>query len=194
MTKSAIRASACGIAFLASRERETNRASQPAHGHVDLSTQAPAGTVKGLILSPIFAPAACWWARMIVDRRSGTQSRDNPTSPRRCATRSRIPMAAAAAPLWRRRRRQPLPVPRLCSRLFGKASEVTGVFVLWASRARIPSILDGIFLNNSRPSRMPRLCSKAACAPLFEGNALTSWERLQQGDTARFRSLRRPHT
>lgn len=57
--------------FLASREGEADRASQPTHGHVDLGAQAAARTAKGvvwgLIFSPFFAPEACWWVRMMVE-------------------------------------------------------------------------------------------------------------------------------
>src|SRR5690606_32472972 len=54
------------IALLTCGECEADRTAETAHGHVDLGAQAPTGAAKGLIFSPFFAPAACWWARMLV--------------------------------------------------------------------------------------------------------------------------------
>ena len=48
------------VASLPGREAEFYRATQGAHGHVDLGAQAAARAAKGLISSPFFAPAACW--------------------------------------------------------------------------------------------------------------------------------------
>ena len=61
-----------GVSFLASREREAHRAPKASYGHVDLGAQAAARTAqclvgRGLIFSPLFAPEACWWARMMVE-------------------------------------------------------------------------------------------------------------------------------
>ncbi len=47
------------VALLAGGEREADRASKPAHGHVDLGAQATTRAAKGLIFSPLFAPEAC---------------------------------------------------------------------------------------------------------------------------------------
>lgn len=47
------------IAPLACRKCEADRAAETAHGHVDLGAQTSTGTANGLILSPLFAPAAC---------------------------------------------------------------------------------------------------------------------------------------
>jgi hypothetical protein len=49
-----------GVAFLARSEDETDRASQSAHSQVDLGAQAASRASDGLILSPPFAPLACW--------------------------------------------------------------------------------------------------------------------------------------
>lgn len=49
-----------GVAFLARGEDETDRAPQPAHSQVDLGAQAASRASDGLILSPPFAPLACW--------------------------------------------------------------------------------------------------------------------------------------
>ncbi|EHK52768.1 hypothetical protein MAXJ12_33594 [Mesorhizobium alhagi CCNWXJ12-2] len=52
MTKSAIRASACGIAFLASRERETNRHPSPRTAIWILVLRPPRGNGQGTDLEP----------------------------------------------------------------------------------------------------------------------------------------------
>ena len=49
-----------GVAFLAPGEDETDRAPQSAHSQVDLGAQAASRASDGLILSPLFAPLACW--------------------------------------------------------------------------------------------------------------------------------------
>ena len=49
-----------GIAFLARGEEETGWAAQSAHSQVDLGAQAAPRASDGLILSPPFAPLACW--------------------------------------------------------------------------------------------------------------------------------------
>lgn len=49
-----------GVASLARGEDETDRASQSAHSQVDLGAQAASRASDGLILSPPFAPLACW--------------------------------------------------------------------------------------------------------------------------------------
>src|SRR3990170_3471353 len=57
-----------GVALLTSRESKPHRAAEATHGEMDLGAQAAAGAAKGLIFRPpFFAPAACWWARMIVE-------------------------------------------------------------------------------------------------------------------------------
>src|SRR5258708_7416237 len=56
-----------GIAFLAGREDEPHRASQTTDSQMDLGAQATARAPDGLILSPLFAPLACWWARTMVE-------------------------------------------------------------------------------------------------------------------------------
>jgi transposase len=55
------------VAALSAGQGEAHWGAQAANGQVDLGTQAAAGAAKGLIFSPpFFAPAACWWARMMV--------------------------------------------------------------------------------------------------------------------------------
>jgi len=49
-----------GVAFLAGGEDETDRAPQSAHRQMDLGAQAASRASDGLILSPPFAPLACW--------------------------------------------------------------------------------------------------------------------------------------
>jgi len=49
-----------GVAFLARGEDETDGAPQSAHSQVDLGAQAASRASDGLILSPPFAPLACW--------------------------------------------------------------------------------------------------------------------------------------
>jgi hypothetical protein len=49
-----------GVAFLARGEDETGWAAQSAHSQVDLGAQAASRASDGLILSPPFAPLACW--------------------------------------------------------------------------------------------------------------------------------------
>ena len=41
-------------------EDEPDRAAEAPHGEVDLRAQPAPGAAYGLILSPFFAPAACW--------------------------------------------------------------------------------------------------------------------------------------
>jgi len=48
------------IALLASREDEAHRTPQTTHCQVDLGAQAAARASDSLILSPPFAPLACW--------------------------------------------------------------------------------------------------------------------------------------
>jgi hypothetical protein len=48
------------VVALAWREDEAYRQAQPAHGEVDFAGQAAAAAADRLILSPPFAPAACW--------------------------------------------------------------------------------------------------------------------------------------
>src|SRR5690606_31758766 len=55
------------VTLLAGGECAADWTAQPAHGHVDLGAQAATRAAKGLIFSPLFAPAACWWARMMVE-------------------------------------------------------------------------------------------------------------------------------
>lgn len=55
------------IARLACGEDEADRAAEPPNGKMDLGAQAAARTSEGLILSPPFAPLACWCARTIVE-------------------------------------------------------------------------------------------------------------------------------
>ena len=48
------------VAFLAGREEEADGAAKPAHRHMDLGTQAAAGSSESLIFRPPFlAPEAC---------------------------------------------------------------------------------------------------------------------------------------
>src|SRR5215212_8732084 len=55
------------ITSLAGCEREPDRASQAPDRQMDLGAQAAARAPNGLILSPFFAPLACWWARTMVE-------------------------------------------------------------------------------------------------------------------------------
>ncbi len=55
------------VVALACGEEEADRQAEPAHGRVDLAGQAASGTADRLILSRPFAPAACWWARTMVE-------------------------------------------------------------------------------------------------------------------------------
>jgi hypothetical protein len=48
------------ITGLTGRQNEANWAAQAAHGEMEFGAQAAARTADGLILSPPFAPAACW--------------------------------------------------------------------------------------------------------------------------------------
>lgn len=48
------------IARLACSEDEAHRAAEPSDGEMDFGAQAAARTSDGLILSPPFAPLACW--------------------------------------------------------------------------------------------------------------------------------------
>src|ERR1700727_2506801 len=56
------------IALLTCGQREPHRTSQAANGHMDLRAQAAARAADRLIFRPpFFAPAACWWARTMVE-------------------------------------------------------------------------------------------------------------------------------
>src|SRR5262249_9978391 len=47
---------------------EADGTPQSSHGHMDFGAQAATRAANGLIFSPPFlAPAACWWARTIVE-------------------------------------------------------------------------------------------------------------------------------
>ena len=55
------------VAALSAGQGEAHGSTQTPDSQVDLGAQATAGAAKGLIFSPPFlAPAACWWARMMV--------------------------------------------------------------------------------------------------------------------------------
>src|SRR5260221_13581277 len=55
------------VVALTAGEDETPRQAQAAPRHVDLAGQAATRAANGLILSPPFAPAACWCARTMVE-------------------------------------------------------------------------------------------------------------------------------
>jgi hypothetical protein len=48
------------IAAMTGGKVEGDRVAKPAHGKMNLGAQPAAGPAKGLILSPFFAPEACW--------------------------------------------------------------------------------------------------------------------------------------
>ena len=54
------RAGLRNITGLTGRQSEPDWATQAAHGEMEFGAQAAARTADGLILSPPFAPAACW--------------------------------------------------------------------------------------------------------------------------------------
>ena len=61
---------AAGLSYvvaLAGGEKEAHRQAEPAHGGMDFAGQAAPRTADRLILNPPFAPAACWWARTMVE-------------------------------------------------------------------------------------------------------------------------------
>jgi len=47
-------------------QHDPGGAAESADGKVNLCAEAAAGAADGLIASPFFAPAACWWARTMV--------------------------------------------------------------------------------------------------------------------------------
>jgi hypothetical protein len=53
-------ASLWGVTFLAGGEHEANGTSQATHSQMDFGAQAASRASDGLILSPPFAPLACW--------------------------------------------------------------------------------------------------------------------------------------
>src|SRR4029077_12089556 len=71
-----------GVAFLARGEEETDRAPQSAHRQVDLGAQAAPRASDSLILSPPFAPLACWGARIIVESMIRYSKSADPKTPR----------------------------------------------------------------------------------------------------------------
>ena len=75
------------IAHLAGGDVEAHRATQAADRQVDLGAQAAAGTANGLIFRPPFlAPAACWWARTIVESMIRYSKSGSSDIAARCAT------------------------------------------------------------------------------------------------------------
>src|SRR5450631_4756747 len=56
------------IALLTCRQREAHRTTQASNGHMYFGAQAAARAADRLIFRPPFlAPAACWWARTMVE-------------------------------------------------------------------------------------------------------------------------------
>ena len=55
------------VVRLAGGETNAQRIAERIDGDVQLGAQPPARAPDGLILSPPFAPAACWWARTMVE-------------------------------------------------------------------------------------------------------------------------------
>src|SRR5262245_23085993 len=56
------------VASLSGGHGKPHRAAKAAHGHMDLARQTAARATDGLSLRPPFlAPAACWWARTMVE-------------------------------------------------------------------------------------------------------------------------------
>lgn len=56
----------CGdVMRLACRENDANRQAIFVHQRIDLGAQSSTRTTDGVIRTPFFPPAACWWARMI---------------------------------------------------------------------------------------------------------------------------------
>lgn len=53
------------IMSLTRGQREPHRQAFLVDGCIDLGTQSSTRTADGVILTPFFPPAACWWARMI---------------------------------------------------------------------------------------------------------------------------------
>src|SRR5260370_19976889 len=89
------------IACLAGGQHEAHRASQAAHGEMDLGGQAAARASDGLIANPPFAPLECWWARTIVD--SAISYSKSGSSDRASKMRRQTPL-----PLHRLKRRKTL--------------------------------------------------------------------------------------
>ena len=50
---------------LAGRQKQANRQAVVIHDGVDLGGQSSTRTTDGVIRTPFFPPAACWWARTI---------------------------------------------------------------------------------------------------------------------------------
>jgi hypothetical protein len=53
------------IMGLASGEHQPHRQAVLVDDGIDLGVQSATRTTDGVIFAPFFAPAACWWARMI---------------------------------------------------------------------------------------------------------------------------------
>ena len=61
---------AADVALLAGADQQPQRIAQAIGGGMDLGAQAAAGTAQALGMRPPFsrrAPAACWWARTMVE-------------------------------------------------------------------------------------------------------------------------------
>src|SRR5437588_3270924 len=55
------------VVHLPARQDEANRVAKRVYARADLGAQAAARTPARLIFAPPFAPAACWWARTMVE-------------------------------------------------------------------------------------------------------------------------------
>src|SRR6516225_3774723 len=55
------------VVLLAGGQDEANRIAERIHARADFGAQAAARTPDRLIFAPPFAPAACWWARTMVE-------------------------------------------------------------------------------------------------------------------------------
>jgi hypothetical protein len=57
--------------------------------NLNLGDETAAGTPQGLVVLPPFAPAACWWARTIVE--SSNRSDNSESPPSASSTRPQTP-------------------------------------------------------------------------------------------------------
>lgn len=71
---------ACAVVGVAARQDEPERAAESVAGQVDFRAQSATGSAEGVITRfvpvdcPLLPPAACWWARTMVESTDTSQS------------------------------------------------------------------------------------------------------------------------
>ena len=87
------------VVDLASRQDEANWIAERIYAHTDLRAQAAARAPDRLIFAAPFAPAACWWARTMVE--SMIRYSKSGFSTNALKIRSRTPFLAQRRKRWK---------------------------------------------------------------------------------------------